>query len=83
MAIRDAAHLSASTPDQLGIELSRLPIGHSGYITAEDYERVTGEELDEFSTEGRRLIGILAAHHNCTIVESLPIERRVYFTKSK
>jgi hypothetical protein len=81
MAVR-ATRLSASTIDQLGIELSRLPIGQSGYITAEDYERVTGEELDEFSTKGRRFIGGLAAQHKCTI-EMPVIERRVYFTKSK
>jgi hypothetical protein len=49
---------------------------------AEEYERLTGEELDEFSTRGREMIARLAAEHRCTIKEP-PIERRVYFTKSK
>jgi hypothetical protein len=82
MAIHDAARLSASSFDELSIELSHLAPHKSGYITAEDYERVTGEELDEFSEEGRRLVESLAAENNCTI-ESSEIERRVYFTKSK
>jgi hypothetical protein len=80
MGIGDAAHLSAKSLDQLGAGLSRLPHGQSGYITAEDYERLTGEELDEFSAEDRNIIGNLAAQHGCTI-RTPPIERRVYFTK--
>jgi hypothetical protein len=80
MNIGDAAHLSASTLDQLGAGLSRLPPDQSGYITAEDYERLTGEELDEFSAQDRNEIGNLAARHGCTI-RTPPIERRVYFTK--
>ena len=82
MGIGDAAYLAASSLDQLGAELYRLRPDESGYITAEDYERLTGEELDEFSTEGRKTIGNLAAQHRCTI-RTPPIERRVYFTKSK
>jgi hypothetical protein len=76
----DAARLSASNLDQLGAGLSRLLPNQSGYITAEDYERLTGEELDEFSAEDRNAIGSLAAEHGCTI-RTPPIERRVYFTK--
>jgi hypothetical protein len=82
MGIGDAAHVAASSLDQLETELSRLGPDQSGYITAEDYERLTGEELDEFSTVGRKIIGNLAAQHGCTI-HTPPIERRVYFTKSK
>jgi hypothetical protein len=51
-------------------------------ITAEDYERLTGEEVEELCTEGRRMIGNLAAQHSCRI-QTPEIERRVYFTKSK
>jgi hypothetical protein len=82
MGIADAAHLSVTSLDQLGTELSRLPLDQRGYITAEDYERLTGEELDEVSVEGRDVIGNLAAQHRCTI-QTPPIEQRVYFTKSK
>ena len=82
MGIGDADRLLAGSLGELGIELSDLPFGRSGYITAEDYERITGEELDEFSTKGRQMIARLAAEYRCTI-EVPPIERRVYFTKSK
>ena len=84
MGIGDAAHLAANSLDQLGTALSYLRPDRSGYITAEEYERITGEELDEFSTKGRQMMMIarLAAEHRCTI-EVPPIERRVYFTKSK
>jgi hypothetical protein len=82
LAIGDAARLAASSLGELGAALSRLPAGQRAYITAEGYERLTGEELDEFSIEGRKMIGELAAAHGCTIEMSSPIERRVYFTKS-
>jgi hypothetical protein len=84
MGIGDAAHLAANSLDQLGTALSYLRPDRSGYITAEEYERITGEELDEFSTKGRQMMMIarLAAEHRCTI-KVPPIERRVYFTKSK
>ena len=82
MGIGDAAHLAANSLDQLGTALSYLRPDRSGYITAEDYERITGEQLDEFSTEGRKTMADLAAQHGCTI-RTPPIERRVYFTKAK
>jgi hypothetical protein len=77
----DATRLVAGSLDQLGYGLSRLSPQRSGYITAEDFERITEEELDEFSTEGSRIMADLAAQHGCTI-RTAPIERRVYFTKS-
>jgi hypothetical protein len=78
----DAARLIAGSLDQLGYALSRLRPQQSGYITAEDFERLTGEELDEISTEGRKMMAVLAFQHWCTI-QTPPIERRVYFTKAK
>jgi hypothetical protein len=79
MAMR-ATRLAVTNIDALGDMLSRLAPGQRGYITAEDYERLTAEELDEFSIEGRRIMGNLAVQHKCTI-ETPTIERRVYFTK--
>jgi hypothetical protein len=78
--MRTATRLLAGSLDQLGYGLSRLGPEQSGYITAEDFERLTGEELDELSTEGRRIIADLAVQYRCTIQTPL-IERRVYFTK--
>jgi hypothetical protein len=83
MSTGDAVRLPAGSLDQLGTGLSRLPLDQRGYITAEDYERLTGEELDEFSVDGRKTIANLAAEHGCAIEMSSPIERRIYFTKSK
>jgi hypothetical protein len=77
----DATRLIAGSLDQLAFGLSRLPPQRSGYITAEDYERITGEELDEASKQGREIMTDLADQHRCTI-HTPPIERRVYFTKS-
>jgi hypothetical protein len=62
----DAARLSAGNLDQLVAGLSRLLPNQSGYITAEDFERLTGEELDEFSEQDCNAIGNLAAQHGCT-----------------
>jgi hypothetical protein len=39
------SRLIAGDLDQLGYGLSRLRPDHSGYITAEDYERITGEQI--------------------------------------
>jgi hypothetical protein len=80
--MRTAARLVAGSLDQLGYGLSRLGPERSGYITAEDFERLTGEELDNFSVEGRRIMAELAVRHRCAIQTPL-IERRVYFTKAK
>jgi hypothetical protein len=76
----DATRLIAGSLGQLGFGLSRLGPQRTGYITAEDFERLTGEELDELSKEGRRTMADLAVQHRCTI-DTPPIERRVYFTK--
>jgi hypothetical protein len=79
---RHPPHRHRFSLDQLGTALSRLSLDQHGYVTAEDYERLTGEELDEFSTAGRGLIADLAAQYKCKI-DCPPIERRVYFFKSK
>ena len=76
-----ADRLIAGTLEQLGFGLSRLGPERSGYITAEVFERLTGEGLDE-SSQGRTMMAELAARHRCTIQTPL-IERRVYFTKAK
>jgi hypothetical protein len=79
--MHNATRLLAGSLEQLGYGLSRLRPERSGYITAEDFERITGEELDEFSTEGRKIMAELALQHSWTIQTPL-IERRVYFTKT-
>jgi hypothetical protein len=82
--MRNSGRATSATPQHklAALALSYLRPDRSGYITAEEYERITGEELDEFSTKGRQMIARLAAEYRCTI-EVPPIDRRVYFTKSK
>jgi hypothetical protein len=82
MATHHAVRLPTGSLDDLGVGLFGLSVDQVGYITAEDYERLTGEEPEEFSTAGRKLIADLAAQYKCKI-ETPPIERRVYFFKSK
>jgi hypothetical protein len=82
MANDDAARLIAGSFEQLGHALARLQPQRVGYITAEDFERLTGEELEECSAERRKMMTELAVHHGCTI-RTTEIERRVYFTKSR
>jgi hypothetical protein len=77
-----AARLVAGSLEQLGYRLSCLLPERSGYITAEDFERLTGEELNEFSAGGRRIMTELALQHWCTI-RVPPIDGRIYFTKAK
>ena len=68
----------AQNIDALRIELARLPSGETAYITADDYKRITEEDLDEFSTVGRKMIAEIAAGAKCAIrIEG----GRILFTK--
>jgi hypothetical protein len=79
-ASETARPLSAANDDELRAAFKTLTSGQRGYLTAEDYEEITAEELDEFSVAGRQIIADLATECRCTI-DYRPGERRVYFTK--
>ena len=70
--------ISVGNPDDLGAELSRMATDETVYITATDFEQMTGERLDEFSTTGRRIIGDIAAQSWCAIRMQ---HDRIFFTK--
>ena len=71
-------HIVAQNVDALRIELARLPSSETAYITADDYKRITEEDLDEFSTVGRKMIAEIAAGAKCAIrIEG----GRILFTK--
>jgi hypothetical protein len=73
-----ARYILAENPDDLGAELSNMLAGETAYITANDYKRMTGERLDEFSTGGKRMIGDMAAQSWCAI----RVQRDcIFFTK--
>jgi hypothetical protein len=60
-------HIVAQNVDALRIELARLSSGETAYITADDYKRISEEDLDEFSTVGRKMIAEIAAGAECAI----------------
>jgi len=71
-------HVVARDVDALRIEPARLPSGETAYITADDYKWITEEDLDEFSTVGRKMIAEIAAGAKCAIrIEC----GRILFTK--
>jgi hypothetical protein len=70
--------ISVGNPDDLGAELSSMATDETAYITATDFEQMTGERLDEFSTAGRRMIGDIAAQSWCAIRVQ---HDRIFFTK--
>jgi hypothetical protein len=70
--------ISIGNPDDLGAELSSMATDETAYITANDFEQMTGERWDEFSISGRRLIGDMAAQSWCAIRVQ---HDRILFTK--
>jgi hypothetical protein len=59
--------------------LTNLPVDASVCITAEDFKRLTGDDLADFATEGRFMIGNLSARTNCTVTTT---DERAIFTKN-
>jgi hypothetical protein len=47
--------------------LTALIAGQSVYISGRDFERLTGNDIREFGSEGRLMMGNLAARTNCNI----------------
>jgi hypothetical protein len=70
--------ISVGSPDDLGAELSSMATDETAYITATDFERMTAQRLDEFSTARRRMIGDIAAQSWCAIRMQ---HDRIFFTK--
>jgi hypothetical protein len=75
----DTQIITPETVETLGELLTILPIGETVYITANDFKRLTGDNLADFTAEGRLTIGNLSARTNCTVVTS---DDRVIFTKN-
>jgi hypothetical protein len=71
--------ITPETLEALGSALRSLPVGETVYVTANDFKRLTGDDLTDFATEGRFMIGNLSARTNCTVVTT---DERVVFTKN-
>jgi len=57
------------TPDSVEALSAALNLtaGHAIYISAGDFKKLTGDEITEFASEGRLMMGNLSARANCTI----------------
>ena len=76
---KDIAELSAKTDAELAAKLVSLPAKTRGRLSFEDYESITGEEFDEFSTVGRMIVGNVAAKTGCRL--DPPHDGGVFFLK--
>jgi hypothetical protein len=71
-------YIVAANVGALRVALLQLTSGEAAYIDAEEFQEIAGEELDEFSTEGKLMIAEAAAGAGCTIDCS---NGRVHFLK--
>jgi len=71
--------LTAKTDAELAARLISLPTETRGRISFEDYESITGEQFDEFSTAGRLSVGNIAAETGCRL--DPPHNGGVFFVK--
>jgi hypothetical protein len=74
----DIQVITPETVETLAELLTILPVGETVYITANDFKRLTGDNLADITAEGRLKIGNLSVRTNCTVVTS---DQRVMFTK--
>jgi hypothetical protein len=59
--------LSPDILELLGNALANLIADQTVYISDIDFKKLTGDEITEFGSEGRLMMGNLAAATNCTI----------------
>src|SRR5580700_5299476 len=59
--------LSPDSLELLGNALANLIADQTVYISDIDFKKLTGHEIAEFGSEGRLMMGNLAAATNCTI----------------
>lgn len=71
--------LVVDTIEVLQSTLINLIAGQVVYITADDFETLTGDKITAFASEGRFMLGNLCARANCTIVTTTD---RLIFTKN-
>ena len=73
-------YLVVATEQALRVLLLRLPAGETAYITADQYEQITGEQMGEFSTEGKLMLRQIATECGCDLRSE---HDRVLFTKNQ
>jgi hypothetical protein len=71
--------ITPETLEALASALTNLSVGESVCVTANDFKKLTGDDLTNFAAEGRLMIGNVSARTNCTIVTAGQL---VIFTKN-
>jgi hypothetical protein len=71
--------ITPETLEALASALTSLSVGESVCVTANDFKKLTGDDLTTFAAEGRLMIGNVSARTNCTIVTA---GKLVIFTKN-
>jgi hypothetical protein len=59
--------ISPDSIDFLKSDLNGLVAGQSICISSRDFKKLTGDDIAAFCSEGRLMVGNLAASSNCTI----------------
>ena len=59
--------IAPDSVEALRAALTNLIAGQAVYISASDFGKLTGNDIAEFASEGRLLMGNLSARANCTI----------------
>ena len=72
--------ITPETLEALASALTSLSVGESVCVTANDFKKLTGDDLTTFAAEGRLMIGNVSARTNCTVVTT---DKLVIFTKNQ
>jgi hypothetical protein len=75
----DMQILTPDTIDELRSMLTNLQVGESASFTGEYFKKLTGNDLSDFASEGRFMIGNLSARTDCTVATT---NECVIFTKN-
>jgi hypothetical protein len=71
--------LTPDTIEALRSTLTNLSVGETVSFAADHFKRLTGDDLTDFASEGRFMLGNLSARTDCTVVTTSAC---VIFTKN-
>jgi hypothetical protein len=71
--------ITPDTIEALQSTLTNLPVGETVSFTADHFKKLTGNDLTDFASEGRFMLGNLSARTDCTV---LTTNACVIFTKN-
>jgi hypothetical protein len=71
--------ITPDTTEELRWMLTNLRVGEAVSLTADHFKKLTGNDLSDFASEGRFVVGNLSARADCTVVTT---NEFVMFTKN-